>query len=441
MLFNKVKLLLFMFLFYNFGCGKVVSDSNYSKVYRPLLSLQIPLVSAVNMGNYPIAGSCVTEAGDVTVEVGDPVIFTATSPCVNDEFAMEAALTASAFYIDGSMNVRASQMGLRFSSVVQTDSIMITRWQLSAPDLTVTLPLRSGASYEFTVDWGDGSSQQIVTADTSPNRVHTYASAGTYDIRIIGLLSGWGTAGTSYATGGCRITEVVRLGNMNWRNLRGGFINCTMLTTFNSQRTDVSNVNTMEWMFRGASVNPNVGHWDVSKVTNMGGMFENNINATPDVRNWDVSNVTNMWSMFYRALNANPDVSLWDTSSLITATSLFDGAASAVPDVSQWNVSQVTAMDFMFRDASSADPDTRNWNVGSVTTFRQIFGINLAHTDLLTQGVSAQRYSDFLIMAANTSARTNRRIDAQQYYFPSATAARADLISRGWTINDFGLHP
>lgn len=419
------------------GCGQVVGNLEYSQIKRSPLSSTSPMINALNMQAYPVSGSCVTEAGDVTVEIGNPVVFTQVTPCVDDQFSLTAALTASSYYINGTATIRLSQMVLNKTEVVPTDSIMITRWQLTDPDLTVTLPLVTGHNYDFSVDWGDGSPLGVVSAFNDPDAVHTYASAGTYQIRIIGQVQAWGNAAMApYATGGCRITEVLRLGNMGYQRFRSGFFGCNLLTTFNSDRQDVANVVDMEWMFRGSIVNPSVGHWDVSQVTDMGGMFESNPNANPDVSRWDVGQVRNTWSMFYRALSANPDVSQWNTANFQTCQSMFDGASVANPDVSQWNVSNIVDMRNMFRDTPMANPDTRLWSVPNVTNFRDVFGV-------LNQssGITAERYSDFLNMVANTSARTNLRIDSVQYYLPSAAAARADLVSRGWIINDAGLQP
>jgi hypothetical protein len=43
-----------------------------------------------------------------------------------------------------------------------------------------TLPLDGVSAYDFTVDWGDGTSPQIVI--TAADQTHTYASAGVYAV-------------------------------------------------------------------------------------------------------------------------------------------------------------------------------------------------------------------------------------------------------------------
>jgi hypothetical protein len=51
-------------------------------------------------------------------------------------------------------------------------------------------------------------------------------------------------------------------------------------------------------MFYGTPFNGDISGWDVSSVTNMGGMFS----STPfngDISGWNVSSVTNMEYMFW----------------------------------------------------------------------------------------------------------------------------------------------
>ena len=52
--------------------------------------------------------------------------------------------------------------------------------------------------------------------------------------------------------------------------------------------------------------------WDVSKVTNMKGMFYNCENFNSDLSKWNVSNVENMYGMFWGCINFNSDLSKWN---------------------------------------------------------------------------------------------------------------------------------
>ena len=57
-----------------------------------------------------------------------------------------------------------------------------------------------------------------------------------------------------------------------------------------------------------------ISNWDVSKVTNMGWMFENASSFNQPLNNWNVSNVTNMQEMFREAVSFNQPLNKWNVS-------------------------------------------------------------------------------------------------------------------------------
>ena len=60
------------------------------------------------------------------------------------------------------------------------------------------------------------------------------------------------------------------------------------------------------------SFNGDISKWDVSRVTNMVGMFYNSLAFDGDILNWDVSSVTDMSAMFSRARSFDGDITKWD---------------------------------------------------------------------------------------------------------------------------------
>ena len=107
-----------------------------------------------------------------------------------------------------------------------------TEWATSSPGETITLPLLNTGSLVFNciVYWGDGSSSQI-TAENDPDRVHTYTTAGTYTVEIIGQCEGW-----SFSNGGdkLKIRKILSWGEPcgfnGFKFLGSGFYGCTNLT-------------------------------------------------------------------------------------------------------------------------------------------------------------------------------------------------------------------
>ena len=63
--------------------------------------------------------------------------------------------------------------------------------------------------------------------------------------------------------------------------------------------------------------------WDVSKVTNMKGMFYNCENFNSDLSKWNVSNVEKMYGMFWGCINFNSDLSNWDVSNVKNIGDMF----------------------------------------------------------------------------------------------------------------------
>ena len=93
--------------------------------------------------------------------------------------------------------------------------------------------------------------------------------------------------------------------------------------------------------------------WDVSKVTNMKGMFYNCENFNSDLSNWNVSSVENMSGMFEECKNFNCDLSKWDVSNVENMLDMFRDCIKFNCDLSKWDVSSVKNMVEMFDGCKS----------------------------------------------------------------------------------------
>ena len=123
-----------------------------------------------------------------------------------------------------------------------------------------------------------------------------------------------------------------------------------------SSLTNLIKCDDFSYIFRGfKKVKHIIGleDWDVSKVTNMKGMFYNCENFNCDLSKWDVSKVTNMKGMFYNCENFNADLSNWDVSSVENIHSMFYDCRTFNSDLSNWDVSNVENMYGMFMGCKS----------------------------------------------------------------------------------------
>ena len=162
---------------------------------------------------------------------------------------------------------------------------------------------------------------------------------------------------------------------------------------------DTSNVTSMHWLFR------NLHKFPIKKLTDTGSeislvrikyyygdyykvnMPMNDTSSfDEDISKWDVSNVTNMGGMFQGATSFNGDLSKWDTSNVKIMSTMFQHATSFNGDINTkvvtredntsytaWDVSKVTSMTQMFKEATSFSRDISKWDVSNVKNMSAMF--------------------------------------------------------------------
>jgi surface protein len=252
---------------------------------------------------------------------------------------------------------------------------------------TITLPFTLNG---HTTDWGDGT---INTLDT-----HTYSSGGTYVVTSTGapvtdlLYYGHALAPKLLRVLDGSAIQMTDLGDM--------FRDCNLLTAV--VLFDTSSVTNMAYTFYGCTSLTSVPLLDTSGVTNMIAMFLA-CTALTSVPLFDTSSVTNMSFTFY-SCNSLITVPLFDTSSVTDMKSMFF-ACTSLTTVPLFDTSSVTNMSSMFNNCALTTASYSAWLVH----------INTYGTSGVTLGGGSSLYNS------------------------SAVSARADLVSRGWTVADGGL--
>jgi surface protein len=263
-------------------------------------------------------------------------------------------------------------MDFSVSNSEYIESAFITLWDTTLPGTSgnnqITIPTRSGYVYNYTIDWGDSTIQNITT-HTPPT--HTYSSPGIYVIQITGDFPSF-----YFNNGGDRqkLLDVLEWGNISWQALDNAFFGASNMNITATDAPDLSNVTNMANMFRGASsFNGAIGHWDVSNVTNMESMFREATSFNQPIGDWDTSSVTTMANMFFSATSFNQPIGNWDVSKVTNMQVMFRQATSFNQTIGDWDVSNVTNMDNMFREATSFNQPIGDWVVSKVTNIYQMF--------------------------------------------------------------------
>jgi surface protein len=285
---------------------------------------------------------------------------------------------------------------------------------------------------DMVIDWGDGivstHTQTAVPNNTigGNNVVHTYTSAGTYQIKIGSTITR-----IFFNNGGDRlkILDINNWGQAVWTTMIEAFFNCSNLQISAKDSPNLSIVNNMSRMLRASPFNS-----DISK--------------------WDVSNVTNMFQLFTFCTNFNKNLSTWNTSNVTNMVQVFFGATSFNQNLSSWNVSNVSDMSAMFNGASSFNQNLGEWELRRL-------GVNLAGL-FLNSGMNTANYTDTIVDFANyvftnspkqpinvnMSTQTGRTYDTSRSggaNFANAGAARTFLTTAttsdgaGWTITGDAL--
>ena len=109
----------------------------------------------------------------------------------------------------------------------------ITTWRTVWNNEEINIPTNSGSSYNYTVDWGDGSSDTHLAGDAT----HRYASPGTYRVTITGDFShiyfDWGP-------GANKIRTVEQWGDIRWASMERAFAGCKNLKINATDAPDLS---------------------------------------------------------------------------------------------------------------------------------------------------------------------------------------------------------
>ncbi len=181
------------------------------------------------------------------------------------------------------------------------------------------LPLSTeGSVYDLYVDWGDNTDITRVIQGT--DAVHTYESAGSYEVTIYGDLrfgdyegtytDVYGTSqvgdgkddglwGGNNFSSNTHLTAVKSWGDAQFIHNRRLFSYIENNVTVPADTSPYLEGAIAEMFLGSKSFNQPIGHWDMSKVTSMRQLFwESTSPFDQNISDWDVTNVQNMGALF-----------------------------------------------------------------------------------------------------------------------------------------------
>lgn len=157
---------------------------------------------------------------------------------------------------------------------------------------TYTIPLSATGEYDFTVDWGDMTSDTITTYNQAET-THTYSSGGVYTIQIVGLCNGWKTDPQS-----SNRNKVVNISS--WGDIRpsadlytfGLYENMNISA---KDKLDTRGLTNLSYYFQGCiSLDSPIEKWlDLKGVNNVQGMLSGCKNFNHSIDGLDWSTITN----------------------------------------------------------------------------------------------------------------------------------------------------
>ena len=302
-----------------------------------------------------------------------------------------------------------------------TDGTFVTTWETTTASESITIPTNSSYTYNYDIDWGDGTTESGLTGDAT----HTYTTAGTYTVEISGTFPA-----IYFNDGGdkTKILTIEQWGGLIWKTMENAFEGCSNLTINASDAPDLSSTTSLSNMFRKAQkLNSNLNNWDVSNITSMNGLFRQARDFNGNISDWDVSKVTDMSEMFRQAGDFNQNIGSWNTGAVLYLDNMFLDATTFNQDISSWNVSSSENLSSMFEGASVFSQNLGNWDVSNATSMANMFD---------NSGLSLENYDNTLIGWSALTLQSGVTLGASGMTYCLASYKRQSIIDTySWTIS------
>jgi len=232
----------------------------------------------------------------------------------------------------------------------------ITTWNTENPGDSnsnqITIPSTCrGHSYElYWEDVASSTSNGTTTLITTSSYTLTFPYPGIYQVQASGTIPCIGFNNTGDRL---KILTIEQWGTNPWTSMDTAFYGASNLRIPATDAPNLSGATSMSYMLAGrpgeeSVFNDPVNHWDITGVTDIGGIFSGSTNFNQPLNDWDTSSVVNMGDSFNGSSAFNQPLNDWDTSSVLNMEGLFADATAFNQNLSSWDVSGVFSMNRMF---------------------------------------------------------------------------------------------
>ena len=308
---------------------------------------------------------------------------------------------------------------LFFILVCYSQNEFITKWRTTTNYESITLPVNNSLSYDYSVDWGDGTVENNITTA----KTHTYNDPGDYLVKIQGT---YPEIKISSSVSKDKIIEVTQWGEIQWTSMYRAFQNCKNLQITASDIPDLTNCINLSEMFKGCTAfNSDINNWNVSNIISMNSIFEFATSFNKPLNNWNVSNVTSMEKLFFGASSFNQPLNDWNVSKVTRMSSMLRATAFNHP-LDKWDVSSVIYMDGLFGGSSFNYP-INNWDVSKVEYMNSMFSqtpFNQALDNWNTSSVKnmSNMFNGNTVLNQNLNSWNVTRVEDMRQMFQGATS-------------------
>ncbi|KAF3982198.1 MAG: BspA family leucine-rich repeat surface protein, partial [Methylococcales symbiont of Hymedesmia sp. n. MRB-2018] len=304
----------------------------------------------------------------------------------------------------------ASAQASEHISVSHTADDFVTKWRIPDGDTAARTIIFPGTG-NYEINWGDDDdgngvideSEMVSNSDEVGSISHIYRNSGDYTVVVskvdttfdIDRFNLWDEAigsKTFRISNAEKLIDVQQWGKANWSSMENAFRSSNLGEITAEDTPDLSRVSNMQGMFFNASLfNGNIGGWNVSTVTNMISMFRNASIFNQDIGRWDVSSVANMRNMFSKASIFNQDIGEWDVSSVTDMGDMFSMANKFKQNLGRWYINEdIDNNDGTLINYHDTGPDVLTFNFAAENSFlrdhRPLYGLVGDHESFLLIG-------------------------------------------------------